>query len=166
MKRIEFLLMLIVVLLCNACKRDDDTKRISDVYIELNNLALRNDIIHIWTANHVTREGVKLREKTRYVGSDIALCIDIVRHAQAIFGLNRSIDEEEAGYLRMEIVSQRDGLPSGRAVFRSSDDTQRIIELSSSERKEYDEYFYPLIIEKEKNSNKVSKKERKDDFQD
>ncbi len=25
MKRIEFLLMLIVVLLCNACKRDDDT---------------------------------------------------------------------------------------------------------------------------------------------
>ena len=162
----EYLIVDYAAKMASITKRDDDTKRISDVYIELNNLALRNDIIHIWTANHVTREGVKLREKTRYVGSDIALCIDIVRHAQAIFGLNRSTDEEEAGYLRMEIVSQRDGLPSGRAVFRSSDDTQRIIELSSSERKEYDEYFYPLIMEKEKNSNKISKKERKDDFQD
>ena len=152
--------------MASISKREDDHKRISDVYLELGNLALKNDIEHIWTANHVTREGAKTREKTKYRGEDIALCIDIVRHAQAIFGLNRSQDEEEAGYLRMEIVSQRDGVPSGRAVFRSNDKTQRIEELSAQERKEYDEDFYPLLMEQNKETNKVSKKERKDDFRD
>ena len=132
----------------------------------MGNLAMKHGIEHIWTANHVTREGAKTREKTKYRGEDIALCIDIVRHAQAIFGLNRSQDEEEAGYLRMEIVSQRDGVPSGRAVFRSNDKTQRIEELSAQERKEYDEDFYPLLMEQNKETNKVSKKERKDDFRD
>ena len=66
----------------------------------------------------------------------------------------------------MEIVSQRDGVPSGRAVFRSNDKTQRIEELSAQERKEYDEDFYPLLMEQNKETNKVSKKERKDDFRD
>lgn len=152
--------------MASISKREDDHKRISDVYIELANLALRNNIEHVWTANHVTREGAKTREKTKYKGEDIAGCIDIVRHAQAIFGLNRSPDEEEAGYLRMEIVSQRDGVPSGRAVFRSNDKTQRIEELSSNERKEYDEDVYPLIMESGNETSKVTKRPRKDDFRD
>lgn len=145
-------------------KKDDERNRISDVYLELSNLALKNDIEHVWTANHVTREGAKSRMKTKYQGEDIALCIDIVRHAQAIFGLNRSEPEEEAGYFRLEIVEQRDGQPDGRAVFRMDMNTQRADELSSSERKEYDEIFYSRLMSSE--DNKVSKKERKDDFRD
>lgn len=152
--------------MASITKREDDHKRISDIYLELQNLALKNDIEHIWTANHVTREGVKLRERTRYIGADIASCIDIVRHAQAIFGLNRTSEEEEAGYLRMEIVSQRDGQPTGRAVFKTNDSTQRIEELSTQERKEYDEDIFPLLMSQNKEGNKVSKKERKNDFAD
>lgn len=152
--------------MASISKREDDHKRISDVYIELANLALRNNIEHVWTANHVTREGAKTRERTKYRSEDIASCIDIVRHAQAVFGLNRSPEEDEAGYLRMEVVSQRDGVPTGRAVFRSDDKTQRIEELSIHERKEYDEDFYPLLMEQNQETNRVSKKPRKDDFRD
>ena len=151
-------------------RRDDERIRISDVYLELGNLALKNDIEHIWTANHVTREAAKLRMKTKYVGEDIANCVDIVRHAQAIFGLNRSEPEEEAGFFRMEIVEQRDGQPDGRAVFSMNMATQRATELSSTERVTYDEEFYKPFVEKaSENSNTVSKrdkKDRKDDFGD
>lgn len=150
--------------LASNSRREDDHKRISDVYLELNNLAIYNDIEHVWTANHVTREGAKSRMATRYVGEDIALCIDIVRHAQAVFGLNRSKQEEEAGIIRLEIVEQRDGQPEGRAVMRSFMATQRSEELSIAERKEYDEDFYPMLIENE--TKIVSKKDRKNDFQD
>lgn len=145
-------------------RREDDHKRISDVYLELGNLALKNDIEHIWTANHVTRAGATTRMATRYVGEDIALCIDIVRHAQAIFGLNRCQAEEEAGYMRFEIVEQRDGQPDGRAVMKSDMSLQRTVELSIAERKEYDESFYPLIQESQ--SNVVSKRARKSDYAD
>jgi len=73
----------------------------------MGNLAVKNKIEHLWTANHVTREGAKSRQATKYQGEDIALCIDIVRHAHAIFGLNRSPEEQENGFFRMEIVEQR-----------------------------------------------------------
>lgn len=142
-------------------KRDDDRLRISDIYIELSNLALKKGIEHIWTANHVTRDGAKNRMKTKYVGEDIALCIDIVRHAHAIFGINRSQPEEEAGYFRLEIVEQRDGQPSGRAVFSMNMPTQRADELNTSERKEYDEIFKSYIEEEE---DVKIKPKRKDDF--
>lgn len=149
---------------------DEDRVRISNVFLELGNLALKNDIKHIWTANHVTREAAKVRQKTKYMGEDIANCVDIVRHAQAIFGLNRSEPEEEAGLFRMEIVEQRDGQPDGRAVFNINLNTQRATELTSSERQTYDEDFYrPYIENKLEENNVVSKrerKERKDDFRD
>lgn len=127
-------------------RTDDERKRISDVYLDMGNLALKNDIEHIWTANHVTREGAKTRQRTKYNGEDIALCIDIVRHAQAIFGLNRSPEEEEAGFFRMEIVEQRDGLPHGRAVFNVDMSTQRADELSKAQRKTYDDEIYANIM--------------------
>lgn len=147
--------------------RKEDTQRISDIYIELANLAVKNNIIHTWTANHVTREAAKQRMKTRYTGEDIALCIEITRNASAIFGLNRTPEEEEAGLFRMEVVEQRDGLPHGRAVFHMDMKTQRAEELGINERKEYDEEFYSHINEEEDGTKEVSKKrERKDDFRD
>lgn len=148
-------------------KTSDDQKRISDTYIELANLAIKNDIIHIWTANHVTREAAKHRMKTRYTGEDIALCIEITRNASAIFGLNRSPEEEEAGLFRMEVVEQRDGVPNGRAVFHMNMKTQRAEELGVTERKEYDDEFYAFLEDEEDGTKEVSKKkDRKDDFGD
>lgn len=143
-------------------RKDDDRNRISEAYIDLSNLALKKSVEHVWTANHVTREAARARMKTRYVGEDIALCIDIVRHAHAIFGINRTTPEEEAGYFRMEIVEQRDGKPIGRAVFNMNMDTQRADELSHAERKEYDDIFQSYIEEEE--TDKKPKASRKDDF--
>lgn len=147
-------------------RKDDERGRIADVYLDLGNLALKNKIEHIWTANHVTREAARTRMATRYVAEDIALCIDIVRHVHAIYGLNRSTDEEEAGILRFELVDQRDGIQMGRSVFKVDMDTQRIDELSISDRKEFDENIWPDIIGKNKDLTKtISKKERTNDFE-
>lgn len=151
----------------SVSRKEDERNRISDVYLELSNLALKYDIEHIWTANHVNREAAKTRMRTRYVGEDIALCIDIVRHANAIFGLNRSEEEEETGFFRFELVSQRDGVQSGRAVFKLNMDHQRADELSTADRKEYDEVIWPEILgggDKPKYKT-VSKRDRENDFE-
>lgn len=142
-------------------RADDERKRISEAYLDVGNLALKNDIEHIWTANHVTREGAKTRQKSRYQGEDIALCIDIVRHSHAIFGLNRTPEEEEAGYFRMEIVEQRDGWPSGRAVFKLNMETQRADELSMAARKVYDDEIFKEIFDDKEDEPKTVKKKRK-----
>jgi len=144
---------------------DDERKRISNVYLDMGNLALKNDIEHMWTANHVTRDGAKHRQNTRYTGEDIALCIDIVRHAHSIFGLNRTAEELENGFFRMEIVEQRDGAPSGRAVFDLNMETQRADELSKAARKVYDVEFYSKINEDDDGTKSVTKKNRKRDIE-
>ena len=116
--------------------KEDDFGRISDVYLDLANLALKNNLEHVWTANHVVREA-KRRSKTRYTENDIAKCIDIVRHAQAIFGLNRNDYELDNGIMRMELVVQRDGQPYGRALFHFEPQIQRLKEFKHHEIKEY-----------------------------
>lgn len=119
----------------------DDFGRISDAYVDVANLVEKNGIIHCWSANHITREGMK-RMATKYKPEDIAKCIDISRHVHGIFGLNRSPDEADAGFQRMEIVEQRDGVDNGRAVFLIDRARQRLDELTISQRREYDEAFY------------------------
>lgn len=116
----------------------DDVKRISDVYLDVNNLAQEYGIEHVWTAHHVTREAYK-NEPTKYVDRDIAKCIDIVRHAQAIWGLNRTDEEIEQGILRMELVVQRDGIQRARSLFEVVASTQRMNEFTIDQRKTYDE---------------------------
>lgn len=116
--------------------KQDDTERISDVYVDITNLVLRNNIEHTWVAHHVVRAAEK-RMPTIYQENDIAKCIDIVRHVHAIFGLNRNEQEEEAGIVRMELISQRDGLPHGRALFNSDLEVQRISEMTADEIKTY-----------------------------
>ena len=145
--------------------KKDDTERISDVYVDLSNLALKNEVDHVWTANHVTREGAKLRMKTRYQGEDIAKCIDITRHVHAVFGLNRSLEEEEEGFMRLELVEQRDGVPRGRAVFTINPDTQNMKELTNSERNMYEDSFAPSLEEEEPKERKRRKEAAtSDDF--
>jgi archaellum biogenesis ATPase FlaH len=118
--------------------KTDDFGRISDAYMDVANLCDKNKIEHCWTANHVTREGAKTRMNTKYESTDIAKCIDIVRHVHAIYGLNRTEEEEAAGFMRMELVEQRDGKPKGRAVFNANMDTQQFTELGIQSRRKYD----------------------------
>lgn len=124
----------------------DDFERISNVYIDLQNLAEELGLDVVWTANHITREGSK-RRATKYQENDIAKCVDIVRHAQGIFGLNATSQEETDGIQRLEVVVQRDGKPTGRAVFKVDVDKQRAVEFTREERKAYDQVYAEKLEE-------------------
>lgn len=124
-------------LMSSLSKAQDDNKRISDVYLDAANLAIKYDIDHMWSAHHITRPAEKHRA-TKYEENDIAKCIDIVRHAQAIWGLNRNEEEETQGILRMELVTQRDGKPTARALFEANQEFQRMNEFTIAQRQEYD----------------------------
>jgi len=113
-------------------KLDDETSNIGAAYVDIANLALANNFIHVVTAMHVVRTA-SVRSTTRYQDNDIAKAIDIIRHAHAIYGLNRDQDEIDAGIVRMEIVAQRDGVPTGRAYFYADAEVQRMDELTRRE---------------------------------
>lgn len=118
----------------------EDFERISNVYVEMQNLAESEDLDMIWTANHITREGKKHRA-TRYDENDIAKCVDIVRHVQVIYGLNATEQEDSEGIQRLELVVQRDGKPSGRALLHVDVERQKAKEFTIEQRKKYDELY-------------------------
>ena len=124
-------------LLGSISGQKDDKDRIAQAYLDVANLAARNNIDHVYTAHHVTREASK-RAATRYTSNDIAKCIDIVRHVQAIWGLNRTEDEVDQNVFRMELVEQRDGKPYAKALFHVNLDTQKAEEFTKEQRREYD----------------------------
>ena len=138
--------------LASTLKDREDTERISNVYIDLDNLATECSIDHIWTAQHVKREASSHKE-TRYEDNDIASAISIVRHAQCILGLNSTQDEEDNGIQRLEVVVQRDGVPYGRCLFNIDLDRQRWKEFSRDARKAYDEIQGKLVDEMIKKSS-------------
>lgn len=126
--------------LASLAKDKEDFDRISNVYIDLQNLAEELHLDIIWTAHHITREGKKHRT-TKYDENDISGSIAIVRNAQFIMGLNCTGQEENDNILRVEIVVQRDGLPSGRALFKCDVERQRCTEFTKEQRKQYDEVY-------------------------
>jgi len=119
--------------------KDSMHERISEAYIDMSNLALAKDIDLIWTAHHVTREAAKARMKDVYDSTDLAGAIDITRHVQAIFGLNRTQREEQGGFQRLEIVDQRDGPPQGHVIFHIDTERQRLTPLKG--KKELEAYY-------------------------
>ena len=133
----------------------EDFERISHIYIDMQNLAEKKRLACIWTANHITRDGAKHRE-TKYEEIDIAKCVDIVRHAQGIYGLNATQQEEQDGIQRLEVVVQRDGKPSGRALFKIDVDKQRAIEFTKEQRAEYDKIYGQALDESIKKKKKGS----------
>lgn len=141
--------------LASIARDKEDFDRISNVYVDIQNLADEENIDCIWTANHITREGAKHRE-TRYEENDISGAISIVRNAQGIYGLNATPQEEAEGIQRLEIVVQRDGLPFGRAVFKVDVEHQRAVELTKEQRKAYDEVYGSALDEKFKSKDKQS----------
>jgi len=142
--------------------KENISERISEAYIEVANLALEKNIEHVWTAQHVTR-AASVREASRYEGNDVAGDINIIRNAQAIWGLNRTETEEAAGIQRLELVDQRDGKPKGRAVYWVNAETQRLTEMTKEQRAEFDEQFKHLDNKPEE---KVARKPRKKDIED
>lgn len=138
--------------LASISRDREDFERISNVYVDLQNLAEELHLDIIWTAHHITREGKKHR-LTRYDENDISGSIAIVRNAQVIMGLNSTEQEEKDNILRSEIVVQRDGLPSGRALFRCDVERQRCTEFTKEQRKNYDEVYGKKLEESFKKGN-------------
>lgn len=126
--------------LASLGKDKEDFDRISNVYIELQNLAEEVDLDIIWSAHHITREGKK-HTSTRYEENDISGAISIVRNAVAIVGLNATQQEENDNIQRVEIVVQRDGVPNGRALFKTDVERQRITEFTKEQRTKYNEVY-------------------------
>lgn len=138
--------------LASIAKDKEDFDRISNVYIDLQNLAEDLHLDVVWTAHHITREGKK-HQATKYDENDISGSIAIVRNAQFIMGLNSTEQEEKDNILRSEIVVQRDGLPSGRALFRCDVERQRCTEFTKEQRKNYDEVYGKKLEESFKKGN-------------
>jgi len=113
-------------------------ERISEAYIDVDNLAKEKKIEHVWTAQHVNKEGIKLREGKVYQSTDIAGAMDVSKHVHAIYGLNRSVKEEQEGYQRITIVDQRDGPPHGYIVLWADNEKQRLKKLTIREKRKYD----------------------------
>lgn len=126
--------------LASIARDREDFERISNVYVDIQNLADDMKLDCIWTANHITREGAKHRE-TRYEENDISGAISIIRNAQCIMGLNATAQEEADNIQRLEIVVQRDGLPHGRALFKVDVERQRAVEFTKEQRKNYDQVY-------------------------
>ena len=146
--------------LASISRDREDFERISNVYVDLQNLAEELHLDIIWTAHHITREGKKHR-LTRYDENDISGSIAIVRNAQVIMGLNSTEQEKKDNILRAEIVVQRDGLPSGRALFKCDVERQRCTEFTKEQRKQYDEVYGSKLDEqfkKKDNPDADSKK--------
>lgn len=137
--------------LASITRDKEDFDRISNVYIDLQNLAEELNLDIVWTAHHITREGKKHRA-TRYDENDISGSIAIIRNAQTIFGLNSTAQEEQDDILRAELVVQRDGLPSGRALFKCDVERQRCKEFTRDERENYDKIYGAKLDEQFKKS--------------
>ena len=126
------------VLLASVSGKQDEFGRISDSFLDIKNLAEERKFEAIYTAAHITREGDK-RTSSKYVSTDIAKCIDIPRHIDALLGLQQSPEEQEAGVMRLEVIEQRNGMREGNALFWVDISTQSAIEFTKVEIKAYRE---------------------------
>lgn len=118
----------------------EERHRISDAYMDIKNLAMEKDLNCIWTAHHVSKDGYKRRPYC-YLPEDVSKAIDIHRHVDGLFGLNRNDEEERNNMMRIEIVDQRHGPGHGRVFCWVDETTQNVTELTvREERALLDEY--------------------------
>jgi hypothetical protein len=118
--------------------KKDDTERISDAYVDYKNLIAFNKFELGISAHHITREGHQ-RIKSKFLPTDTAKCLDIHRHVDALWGIQETEEEAEAGVSRWEVIDQRDGVPDGNALFIVDADRQIFTEFSKKQKKEYQE---------------------------
>lgn len=129
-------------------KSKSDVEKISNVYIDLKNLARDHDLNSIWCPSHVNREGDKAQGK-KFKATDIAKAMDKVRHADIIMGMQQDENEKEAGIIRVEMVDVRDGISDGRIWLKGNLATQRVKEFSKQEVKQLED----LLRETEEEQN-------------
>lgn len=133
--RFEVAIFDYVGLMGSTTGKKDDFERISDAYLDVKNFAQKNELDVVYTAHHVVRGAYKKRA-TKYSPEDLAKCIDIERHVDALWGIQQNEEEKAANLMRIEILAQRDGV-LGRAIFNVSVKHQRITELSESDLQKY-----------------------------
>lgn len=142
----------------------DDFQRISEVYLDIKNWSKTNNFDITWTAHHIKREAYK-RRLTKYEPDDLAKCIDVERHVDAIYGIQQSVLEEKSNVLRLELIIQRDGVPYGLALFWLNLKTQRLVEFSKEEEHNYKEELEKLgggdVMESDDDREQREKKQRK-----
>lgn len=136
----DILIIDYIGLMNSTTNRQDDHNRIADAYLDVANLAKQNSYDITYSPHHIKDEA-RVREATRYRENDLAKCNEIGRHVHAIWGLNRSDEEEEADVLRLELVVQRDGKPKARALFKVDADIQHTTEFTKEEIENYNEHF-------------------------
>lgn len=124
------------LLLASISGKMDEFGRISDSFLDIKNLAETNKFEAIYTAAHITRDGDK-RTKTKYQSTDIAKCIDIPRHVDALIGVQENDDEIAQGVMRLEIVEQRNGMREGRALLWVDISKQTATEFNQAEIADY-----------------------------
>lgn len=134
----------------------DDLTRISDAYMDVKNWAVDNDFDHVITAHHVKREAYGNRAYI-YETKDLAKCIDIERHVDALYGVQQNEEEEAANILRLEVMEQRDGESYGRALFHVTVKTQRMKEFTREEVQKYRELGVTASSKNLKNNPKKKK---------
>ncbi len=161
--KIKILIIDYAAKLASTNQDKDDNDRIFNIYVDIQNLAERLDIEHVWTANHITRDGSK-HKTTKYEENDIASAISIIRNAQAIYGLNSTEEEELNNIQRVEVVVQRDGVPRGRALFNINLETQRMNEFTRQQRELYDQEYLPHLEKEFNKKTKVKKPENNGDI--
>lgn len=123
-------------LLGSISSKEDEFARISDAHLDLKNFADHNKLDALWSAAHITREGNK-RIGTKFMSTDIAKCIDIPRHIDALLGLQENEDEMAAGVMRLEVIEQRNGMRDGNAMFWVDIPKQRLKEFTRAEVRNY-----------------------------
>lgn len=141
--------------------KTDDFARISDAFLDIKNFSEYNKLECVWTAAHTTREGEK-RFKSTFKATDIAKCIDIPRHVDAILGLQQNDEEYEAGVMRFEVVEQRNGMKSGKCLFWVDIKTQNMKEFN---HKQVEDYYKQISMDKDEDDEDLKpKKPRKTDL--
>lgn len=140
--------------------KTDDHLRISDAYIDVKNFAKLNDLDCVWTGHHVTRAAYG-RRSTKYKPDDLAKCIDIERHVDALLSLQQSEEDIKMGLVRLEVLEQRDGLPFGRVVFKTNPRHQRLRALPLDELREYNQAYGNLFNDGEDESGAEDRENRK-----
>lgn len=116
----------------------EDFQRISEAYLDIKNWALKNQLDIVYTAHHVVRGAYKKRF-TKFDAEDLAKCIDIERHVDAIYGIQQSKLDKEQNVIRLEIIEQRDGYNFGRILLWVNIKTQQLREFSREEEQKYNE---------------------------
>lgn len=124
------------LLMGSVSGKQDTFGRVSDSFLDIKNLAETKKLEAIYTAAHIKRDGDK-RTGSKYNTTDIADCIDIPKHVDAIFGIQESEEEIENGVMRLEVIAQRNGMRNGNCLFWVNMETQVATEFNKAQVKEY-----------------------------